>query len=529
MAESGSDPSRLEALRERWERDPASRLFLQLAEEYRRDGQPEAALKVLETGLGHHPGYLAARVALGRCRLETGDVTGAAETLERVIAADPTQLVANKLLIATYLRLGRIDDARDRLDLYVLLNEADPEIAEIERQLAAAAAPPAAELPELPTAYGELEQFVERSAAVRDRPVAAAEPLAVTPRPVAALDLERLPLPDAARRRVDPARLPPPFPALAAPGTGQEWARFAGLTAAGIFRATRPAVAVPAPAVEEPFGAAPEVAAIVAAPMAEMAPASVEPEVELPASGATLEDTTAFEMAAIEPEPAVLPEAKPVAVREPEPELVAVPVPEPEPVSALAAAPDPEAVAVTEAELEAAFAAEPEEIVTPEPEPVAAPEASAQPWWALPRAEPPAASAPEEAVAAPLQAKPEPVPSAWVESEEVAVPPAEIAPSVAAGGAEAALEATPTLAALYLEQGHLGEATAAYEAILARQPGDPEALSGLARIRELLSRPPDAADLLGAGPQPAGLTARKILLLQRYLQRIREGAQRHVS
>jgi len=526
VAESGSDPSRLEALRERWERDPASRLFLQLAEEYRRDGQPEAALKVLETGLGHHPGYLAARVALGRCRLETGDVTGAAETLERVIAADPTQLVANKLLIATYLRLGRIDDARDRLDLYVLLNEADPEIAEIERQLAAAAAPPAAELPELPTAYGELEQFVERSAAVRDRPVAAAEPLAITPRPAVALDLERLPLPDAARRRVDPARLPPPFPTLAAPGTGQEWARFAGLTAAGIFRATRPAVAIPAPAVEEPFGAAPEVAAIVTAPVAAMAPASVEPEVELPASGATLEDT-AFAIEAAEPVSAVAPE--PVAALEPEPELVAVPVPEPAPVAALAAAPESEAAAVTEAELEAAFAAEPEEIVTPEPEPVAAPETSALPWWALPRAEPPAVIAPEEAVAAPPQAEPEPVSSAWVESEEMAVPPAEIAPPVAAAGAEAALEVTPTLAALYLEQGHLGEATAAYEAILARQPGDPEALSGLARIRELLSRPPDAADLLGAGPQPAGLTARKILLLQRYLQRIREGAQRHVS
>ena len=518
MAESGSDPSRLEALRERWERDPASRLFLQLAEEYRRDGQPEAALKVLETGLGHHPGYLAARVALGRCRLETGDVTGAAETLERVIAADPTQLVANKLLIATYLRLGRIDDARDRLDLYVLLNEADPEIAEIERQLAAATAPPAAELPELPTAYGELEQFVERSAAVRDRPVAAAEPLAVTPRPAVALDLERLPLPDAARRRVDPARLPPPFPTLAAPGTGQEWARFAGLTAAGIFRASRPAVVVPAPAVEEPFGAAPEVAAIVAAPVAEMAPVSVEPEVELPASGATLEDT-AFAIEAAEPVSAVAPE--PVAALEPEPEPEAVAAPEPESEVALEVEPELEAASVTDAEVEAAFAAEPEEIVAPEP--------SAQPWWALPRAEPPAVIAPEEAVAAPPQAEPEPVPSAWVESEEVAVPPAEIASPAAAGGAEAALEVTPTLAALYLEQGHLGEATAAYEAILARQPGDPEALSGLARIRELLSRPPDAADLLGAGPQPAGLTARKILLLQRYLQRIREGAQRHVS
>ena len=53
-------------LRERWERDRSSRIFLQLAEEYRRRGLHAEALEVLQTGLAAHPGYLAAQVALGR-------------------------------------------------------------------------------------------------------------------------------------------------------------------------------------------------------------------------------------------------------------------------------------------------------------------------------------------------------------------------------------------------------------------------------------------------------------------------------
>ena len=53
-------PDRLVQLRSRWEADPASRIFLQLAEEYRHLGRVYDALTVLETGLKEHPGYLAA-------------------------------------------------------------------------------------------------------------------------------------------------------------------------------------------------------------------------------------------------------------------------------------------------------------------------------------------------------------------------------------------------------------------------------------------------------------------------------------
>ena len=59
-------PDRVLQLRQRWEADPASRVFLQLAEEYRHLGRVHDALGVLEAGLKEHPGYLSALVAKGR-------------------------------------------------------------------------------------------------------------------------------------------------------------------------------------------------------------------------------------------------------------------------------------------------------------------------------------------------------------------------------------------------------------------------------------------------------------------------------
>ena len=70
---------------------------------------------------------------------------------------------------------------------------------------------------------------------------------------------------------------------------------------------------------------------------------------------------------------------------------------------------------------------------------------------------------------------------------------------------------------------------AAFAAVLARRPGDEMAEAGLARVAARRSGPLRAADLLASDEAPAGLTGRKIQLLQRYLQRIREGAKRHVS
>jgi tetratricopeptide (TPR) repeat protein len=140
----GAFSDRLTQLRNRWEADPSSRVFLQLAEEYRHQGRIKEALAVLDRGLKEHPGYLSALVAKGRCHLELGEPEAARGVLERVVKQDATQMVANKLLVRAYLDTGEADKARERLDLYSLLNDSDPEIEELRRRLRAMEQPPQA-------------------------------------------------------------------------------------------------------------------------------------------------------------------------------------------------------------------------------------------------------------------------------------------------------------------------------------------------------------------------------------------------
>jgi tetratricopeptide (TPR) repeat protein len=139
----GAFSDRITQLRNRWEADPSSRIFLQLAEEYRHQGRIKEALAVLDRGLKEHPGYLSALVAKGRCHLELGEPEAARGVLERVVKQDATQMVANKLLVRAYLDTGEADKARERLDLYSLLNDSDPEIEELRRRLRAMEQPPA--------------------------------------------------------------------------------------------------------------------------------------------------------------------------------------------------------------------------------------------------------------------------------------------------------------------------------------------------------------------------------------------------
>jgi tetratricopeptide (TPR) repeat protein len=81
----GAFPDRLTQLKNRWDADPTSRVFLQLAEEYRHQGRVKEALEVLDRGLKEHPGYLSALVAKGRCHLELGEPEPARAVLERVV------------------------------------------------------------------------------------------------------------------------------------------------------------------------------------------------------------------------------------------------------------------------------------------------------------------------------------------------------------------------------------------------------------------------------------------------------------
>ena len=143
MPESFSS-DRIDQLKARLDRDPTSRVFLQLAEEYRRGGSLPEAIGILRAGLEAHPSYIAARVVLGRSLLEAGQPGAAVRELERAVDLDPTQLVANRLLVEAHLAEGRPEKARERLELYRLLNDRDDEIVRLDERILELGGPPAA-------------------------------------------------------------------------------------------------------------------------------------------------------------------------------------------------------------------------------------------------------------------------------------------------------------------------------------------------------------------------------------------------
>ena len=104
--------------------DPGSRLFVSLAEEYRKLGRFKQALSALQKGLLAHPGYVAAQVALGRVYVEVGQSTDAIATFTKVLVADPGNLVASKSLADIYLARGDKLEALKKLKLYRALSGA---------------------------------------------------------------------------------------------------------------------------------------------------------------------------------------------------------------------------------------------------------------------------------------------------------------------------------------------------------------------------------------------------------------------
>jgi tetratricopeptide (TPR) repeat protein len=91
-----AENTRIEELRRRLDREPGSRLFAQLAEELRKDGRAQEAIRVARAGLAIHTGYTSARLTLGRALLATGELAAARIELEAVVRAAPDNIVASR-------------------------------------------------------------------------------------------------------------------------------------------------------------------------------------------------------------------------------------------------------------------------------------------------------------------------------------------------------------------------------------------------------------------------------------------------
>ena len=123
---------RLEDLKIRWERDPASRAFLPLAEEYRRLGRLAESEKVCREGLQRHPHYHSARVLLGRTLLEMDRLEESSAEFRAVLESEPQNLLAGRLLAGIYRNQGRWSEA---LETFRRLQSFYPDDADVRAQV----------------------------------------------------------------------------------------------------------------------------------------------------------------------------------------------------------------------------------------------------------------------------------------------------------------------------------------------------------------------------------------------------------
>jgi tetratricopeptide (TPR) repeat protein len=95
------DFTEIARLSERYNKDPQSRIFVQLADAYRKNNMIEEAFEVLQKGLEHHPDYPLAHLIMGKCRFDKRMFAQAKESFQKTLEFDPQNVVALRMLAQT--------------------------------------------------------------------------------------------------------------------------------------------------------------------------------------------------------------------------------------------------------------------------------------------------------------------------------------------------------------------------------------------------------------------------------------------
>ncbi|OGW37430.1 MAG: hypothetical protein A2X58_05335 [Nitrospirae bacterium GWC2_56_14] len=120
--------SEIAKLTERISKDPKSKLFVPLAEEYKKAGDIEMAIAVLTEGLKNNPGYVTAKSFLGRLLLDQGKLSEAQKEFEEVIKAIPDNVLAQRKLADIHVLQGRAQEALLFFKAVLAVNPKDPEL-----------------------------------------------------------------------------------------------------------------------------------------------------------------------------------------------------------------------------------------------------------------------------------------------------------------------------------------------------------------------------------------------------------------
>jgi len=129
------DTSEIVKLTERISKDPKSKLFVPLAEEYKKIGDIEMAIHVLSEGLKNNPVYVTARSLLGRLLYENGDLVAAQKEFEEVVKAIPDNLLAQTKLGELYSLQNHHTEALKHYRIALALNSSDKSLAALVSKL----------------------------------------------------------------------------------------------------------------------------------------------------------------------------------------------------------------------------------------------------------------------------------------------------------------------------------------------------------------------------------------------------------
>ncbi|NWF73162.1 MAG: tetratricopeptide repeat protein [Nitrospirae bacterium] len=116
-------------------KDPHSKAFMPLAEEYGKAGMWQEAAAVLEDGLKLYPGFITAMVALGRAYDHLGQFTKAKAILEESVKLSPENLRAHRTLIKIYQSQGLHESALQSCAVILAANPRDEEARSIQSAL----------------------------------------------------------------------------------------------------------------------------------------------------------------------------------------------------------------------------------------------------------------------------------------------------------------------------------------------------------------------------------------------------------
>jgi tetratricopeptide (TPR) repeat protein len=126
-------------------KEPGSKAFIPLAEEYGKAGMWEEAAAVLEDGLKAYPSFITAMVALGRAYDQLNQPVKAKAILEEAVKLSPENLRAHRTLAKIYVAQGAKEAALRSCNVILSVNPQDQETLSLRAILGEPVAQPSTE------------------------------------------------------------------------------------------------------------------------------------------------------------------------------------------------------------------------------------------------------------------------------------------------------------------------------------------------------------------------------------------------